>query len=240
MCAVEQRLAGIPADLVPDVRGQRLGDDHRAPERQQRALETGQPRGVPLGRAHDPVGAHAPRRRLDLALPDTERARPLVDGRPAPFDRVGEAANETCGMHPRAVRGEARAERIGDADALPQLVGLEQPQVVLAEPPLALGVDVRPQADELGRVLRDVEGSAAHEIGLDALLRRTPARPPPACRSPHVRVAPRHRAREGAHSARGSPVAVPDSQPPLRPDAPKPACSASSTATRSPGSASLR
>ena len=71
------------------------------------------------------------------------------------------------------------------------------------KPPLALGFDLRPQAAELGRVLGDVERCRRARDRRRCPPPRTPARPRPGCRSPHVRVAPRHRVREGAHSARG-------------------------------------
>ncbi len=164
----------------------------------------------------------------------------LVDGHPHGLDDVGEPAGEPGRVDGGAVRRVPGAEAPGHLDARAHVRGAEQRVVVLAEAPGALVLDRLAQAQQLHRREREVELAADDEARVDALFvddardlvhRLVKRALLVDDRLPAVRRGP-PRSRE--------PGNVVWHQPPLRPEAPKPAISRSSTTTRRCGSAFLR
>ena len=233
----EDLLAG-PADLVPEGVGERLGADHQRVDRHERALVAGQLGRERLGGAHDDVGAHvAERRGRDVRL-EAGDGGALVDGHPQPLDDVGEPAGEPGRVDGGAVRRVAGAEAPGHLDALAHVGGAEHPVVLLAEAPRALVLDRLAHPQQLHRRECEVQLAAEVEARVDALVV--------------------HDARDLVHRLVQGALLVDDRlpavrpggeltgagkvvwhQPPLRPEAPKPAISRSSTAIRRCGSALL-
>jgi hypothetical protein len=92
---------------------QRLGDDHRAVHRQQRAAQAGQAGRVALGGADDRACAHtAVRGDRDAGLERADR-RPFVDRRAGAFGRLGQPADQPRRLHARTMRREQRAAQAG-------------------------------------------------------------------------------------------------------------------------------
>ena len=174
--------------------------------------------------------------RDDSSAAHVDRGGALVDDDAPPLDGVGQAADQPSGVDGRTVGRERAAEGIADAGDRRDLVGVEEPVVLLAEAPPTMVGDLPTDPFELRRVARDGEVAALVEVAVDALRGGDPSdvghRVVQQVLHPHRRVAAalgRHPRERGGNSA--------EHQPPLRPDAPKPATSFSMTATRIVGSA---
>ena len=227
------------ADLGPLLVGQRLGGDHQGVDRHDRPPVTRQPRGVALGGAHDDVGADRAVVGVDRARLDREDAGALVDPAAAPLDRTGEPAHEPERVDGRAVGGVRRPEGVGDRARWSRVSAGSSSRS-------------RPRRGPTPGVRRPRRGRAAAAPRVRATMTVPPlaqwASMPSASSDPPDLVDAR-RASRRAGPARppaptpgaGQPVGgigkSAEHQPPLRPEAPKPAVSASSTTTRSVGSA---
>ena len=222
---------------------QRLGGDDQRVDRRHRAPLAGEGGGVALG------GADARRPARDRAAVghhpaglDRGDAGVLVDVDAAPLDRGGQAADQPGGVERRAVGGVRRPEGAGGASTPSRRLRASSRRVVRVAAPGPGVVDLGAGARAAGRGVRaSAIVPPLREVGVDALGRRHPAHL--VDRGPHRGVLgerglarrtrqPGERRSEAGKSA--------EHQPPLRPDAPNPAFSASSTTTRSVGSASAR
>ena len=193
-------------DLVPDLRGQRLGRDDQRVDRHHGARQPRQPGREPLRRAHDVRRPHRAAAGAHDARFDRERRRPLVEGDAATGHDLGQAADQSARVDGRAVGGVRRAEGPRRAQPLARLGRGEHLVAVLGARP-----------GELGLAPREDDGAALGEVAVDALgeghalTSSTEARIAASCASPS----------DVGNSA--------EHQPPLRPEAPNPATSASST-----------
>ena len=137
------------------------------------------------------------------------------------------------------MREVPRADHTLDGDPGRRLLGIEQHAVLRAHPPRPVVVDQRTYPLQLERGLGKLQGAAMDEVTFDLLaLDDAPdlidgVRDRPAQR--HDRLA----AAALAHRS-GEPASSPRTHPPLRPEAPKPAISASSTTTSSDRIGSLQ
>ena len=93
-------------------------------------------RGEALGRAHDVLSAHGAVRGLELARPDLDDARALVDCDPEPLDGVREPRDELRGLDIGSVRVPDRGPGARDVDALLRLIGFEELEVGVLPAPL--------------------------------------------------------------------------------------------------------
>ena len=195
--------------------GQRLGRDDQRVDRHHRPRQPGQPGREPLRRAHDVRRPHRAAAGAHDARLDRERRRPLVEGDAAAGHDLGQAADQSARVDGRAVRGVRRAEGPGRAQPL------RRPR-----PGRAPG-----------------RRTPARARASWALLRASTMVPPlakwqsmPSARA--TRWTSSTEARIAASCASPSDVGnSAEHQPPLRPEAPNPATSASSTTIRSAGSA---
>ena len=144
----------------------------------------------------------------------------------------GQAVDEPARVHPGAVRGEGRTARAGDVEPLAGGGGIQPDRAVVPRRRVRGG---DPGPGLLRRRAGHDQRPALDEAGAQALLGVDPA---------HLvdRVAQRGELGQGGACARAarSSVSAPtghsaDTQPPLRPLAPKPTCSASSTSTSTAG-----
>ncbi len=165
----------LEADLRPGVVGQRLRRRHERVDRRDGAAPARDGRRVALGREDDVLGSHRAVRRDDPSAAHVDGRRALVDDDAAPLDGVGQAADEPRRVDGRAVRGERAAEGVADAGDRRDLVGVEEPVVLLAEAPLAMVGDLLTDPLELRRVARDGEVAALVEVAVDALRGGDPA-----------------------------------------------------------------
>ena len=101
---VGDRLAAIPAELVPDSLRQRLGRDHQRVERQVGARLLLELHGEGLGCTHDVVGADGAVLRHHTAGLDEARSSLLVDDAALALHGIGETAHEAGRIDTRAVR----------------------------------------------------------------------------------------------------------------------------------------
>ena len=128
-------------------------------------------------------------------------------------------------------------EDAGGADQVARLVGSEPAHVVLAEPQRTGFVHRGQRTHPLCLAAHEVDRAALGEMAVDALARR--GRPDDVDRScialriARIASGPCRRASAASDVANSA-----EHQPPLRPDAPKPATSRSTTAMRRDGSAS--
>ena len=189
-------------------------------------------RRVALRRADDPAGAHVALVGAgDAAGQDLAHRRALVDVDAHPLDGGREADREPRRLHARAVRrADAPPARRRAGCASRSSSPLEQPRVVLRV------------ADRRG----GARGARAAGRAAPRWSRPTASRP---CRKSHVDALGRahppdlvDRVVTAQPRAAGRPRSAisPDTQPPLRPEAPYPATSRSRTAMRSDGSARFR
>ena len=217
---------------------QRLGRDHQRVDRCEGPAQPGQLGGEALGGADHDLGADpavrgASRRRARSRSPACARAR----SRPSRSTARARPRTSRAGWIGRAVRRVRRPEHAGCGQPGARLVGAEQREVVLAEaPPRASATSARARSSCTRRA-RDDDRAALGELAVDALGRDDPRRP--RRRSPASRGAARRPARSPYRAASQATDAgnSAEHQPPLRPLAPKPATSRSSTTMRSDGSA---
>ena len=134
-----------------------------------------------------------------------------------------------------------RAESPGDADAIGQFGRAEVPDVFLAQSPVAVGGQFGAQPLLLGGRGRHRQLAALDQIGVDALGAADPRD------LIHRLLKLPLQVKDGRHRPPGprayrsrDPGSALVSQPPLRPEAPNPAKAASSSTTRSDGSACFR
>ena len=215
-------------DPVPDVVGQRLGGDHQRVDRRDGAPQAGQPRGEPLGRADDHVGADRDRAGVTATRGSMRGDRgPLVerDAAAAPPRGPARAPAAPGGWRRSAVCTSHRARSLA-CSRVARLVGAEQREVVLAEAPLPGLARPRPArgpAAPASRAATTVPPFAKWQsMPSAAATARRPRR-----RCPAWRGAGRPRAR-GRTASPASDTGAGNSaehQPPLRPLAPNPATS---------------
>ena len=226
---------------LPEGVGQRLGADHQRVDRDERALVAGQLGRERLRGSHDDVGAHvAGRGRRDVRLEAGDRGA-LVDGHPQPLHDVRETAGEAGRVDGGAVRRVAGAEAPGHLDARAHLGGAEQagspprrsPTSVRTRPPRAArssctGVSARSSWPPRWKRASMPSSSTTRAISYTVW-----------CRARCWSITACRPCVLGGVSSR-EPGKVVWHQPPLRPEAPNPAISRSSTAMRRCGSAFLR
>ncbi len=133
---VAERLTVPQPDLVPDRLRQRLGGDDQGVDRHRRARVARQ------RRRSSPRWRGRPRRRAPCRAACATRRGPidvtrgvLVDPHAATFDGGGQPPHQPAGVQGGAVRCVRRAAGAGAVQHAGRLVGVEQPQLVLAAPP---------------------------------------------------------------------------------------------------------
>ena len=165
----------------------------------------------------------------------------LIDLDPESLDGRGETGEQLGRVHARDVGGEAGPDGAGDTQSRLQLVGRQLVQVSLVETVYAGGGDLMAQALQLCVVEGDREPAALDVVGVDSVLgdgRRDSSTVSNIARCSVVKASScvwPFRA-----YARAGPEKNPEIQPPLRPDAPEPAFSRSSTTISSDGCARFR
>ena len=234
--AVGEGLALTEPDLIPRLVGQRLGRQHQGVDGGEHAglalagfacSPPWRARRTPHGRRR----GRCARSRLDGLDPGA-----LVQDGPRLDDAAGQAAHEPCRVDCGAVRGVGTAEDVGRADSALGLRLVEQGVVLRAEAP---GAQLR--RSRRGRSTAAAGVRAATTV--PPLLHSTSQPSADATRPISSTVANISRlsrmaasrvdCRASAGRLAGNSA---DAQPPLRPDAPKPACSASRMTMRSDGS----
>ena len=227
------------AGLGPERLGQRLGGDHERVHGRQRPALARQGRGpgleartttsaVTVPRAVRTSGAgRAPPASIPLGRLDGQHRRPLVEGHPSPLDRVGQPPGQPGRLERRAVRGVGGPE---DARSPPAAGGPRPPssqrRSSSIEPeargprpppsgpgPPGPGCGRPPPCPPLAKwqSIPSAARRAAH------LVDRLPAWP---AAWPSAAAGPCSRARRASEAAKRA-----EHQPPLRPEAPKPATS---------------
>ena len=174
---VGDRLAAIPAELVPDSLRQRLGRDHQRVERQVGARLLLELHGEGLGCTHDVVSADGAVLCHYASGFDKARSSLLVDHAALALHSIGDAAHEAGRIDTRAVRCERREPCIGNRDTLGDLGWAQRANILFAPTPLAVIVDVGAYTLFLGRGSRDAQNAALDEATIDLLLRDTLANP---------------------------------------------------------------
>ena len=216
----------------------RLGGDHEGVHRGDEPAHPAQAPGPPLGGHHDGRRADPPAvTEHDDPVGGAHDASALDDPPAEPAHRGGEPVDEPARVHPGAVGGEGGSTRSADVEPLAGGDGIQPDRAVVP--------GGRPRGGRTGaRLLRRRAGhherAALDEAGRPGP-RSSSTRPTSSTVSrraaswARAAVRPWRRAvasGETGHSA--------ETQPPLRPLAPKPTCSASSTSTSSPGRARSR
>ena len=159
----------LPADLGPDVVGQRLRRDHQRVEGQEPPALAGQQRRVRLGRAQDGARTDGALRAADAAGFQLEHLRVLVHDHAEALARRGQPADEAGGIDPRRVRGVAGGQAAGDVHAAVDLVGVQQRDVGGGGAARVGVVDAREQAPALRLAGRDEQRAGMVEAAVDAL-----------------------------------------------------------------------
>ena len=234
-----------PSRCAPMCPGKGFGDDHGAVHGQEPAPVPGEGRREPFGRQHHPGAADIASGGAHPAGLDGQSRRAFVDVHPALLDRSRQALRQLGRVQTGAVGAEHPPNNAGYCQPARHFCGAQLPLILDAQAPPAILSDGRPQPRQLGGRGGEGQRAAQVEVGVDAL-------PITGLDDIGDRVVEvtleRHHAGPAAAGAGGGlageplrlPGMRPDSQPPFRPLAPKPACSASTTAMRSPGSASQR
>ena len=219
--------------------GQGLGGDDQRVDRDHLAALAVQRRRVALGRADHVSGAHVPCRVTTEPARSPSRGSARRWSTPRRTTASARPRTSRAGMDGRAVAGcTSRRARVPRPRPR-RLVGVEQPDVVLVEAPRTGVLDLGLGACHCGCRPGQPDRAALGGVGVDALVVGRPQHLVDACRASRVRAARGQPLAASAGDARGRGNSA-EHQPPLRPDAPKPAVSASSTAIRSDGSASAR
>ena len=217
-------------------RRQRLGGDHQRVDRDARPPVPGQLRGEALGRADHRPGAHHAVLGAHLARGDRRDPGPLVDRHAAAFGGPRQPAHQSRRVDGRAVGGVRRArDAVGAHD--------------LGSPPRRRGAPGRPRPGPSAAPPRPRPGPAragpapraSRIVPPLATCASMPSAPATRATSSTVAriaacwasAASRPPSAASAGSSAGNSA---EHQPPLRPDAPKPATSDSSTRSDSDGS----
>ena len=184
-----------------------------------------------------PPGVTHRRRVARLPGPDVEHLGVLVDPHPVALDGVGQPPGEERRLHHGAVRRERRAEHAGGADR-PRAVSSGPSQRRSSSPnPSARASSTSASARARWASLRtrSTEPPLTKWQSMPSLAALAPTTSTVSCMARRIaRMAstPCWRASAASEVAKRA-----EHQPPLRPEAPKPATSRSSTAMRSEGSA---
>ncbi len=165
-------LAVAPADLLPQLRRERLGQDDQGVERDHRPPQLRQLGQVRLAGEDQCLGP-------DLAVGGQEAGvaarlpvdhrRLFPDRRPFALDGAGEAADHPAGVDRRAVRHVDRALHVGDVDPAARLVGVEE-LVVLPEAERHHLVVAGDHRGELVLAAGEAEDAPLLPLGVDLLL----------------------------------------------------------------------
>jgi len=192
---------------------------------------------VGLGRPDHVPRADPASSALGHAGRDRIHSRRLVDDRARPLGRCGQPANQAGRLNSRAVRSEQRSQPVLDPEPRAELA--RRRAATTPDPLRAIPVR-RPARHAGGRA-----GARSGRAVSDPPCAQSQSIPSRAMTSPTSATV----AWIAAAIARGppgpprrrqpaaEPESLPSTQPPLRPEAPNPTCSASSTTTARPGSA---
>ena len=157
VCQVAEQLAVAPADRVPLLVGQWLGDHHRGVHRQPGAPLAGQPGCVALQAAQHVRRPHGPVLGAGESRLDRGDARLLVDLDAEPSYDVGQALHQPGRLDPGAVGVERAAQGPGDLDPITDLFGRQWRRHLVAQP------------GQLGGRTRHEQHAVADDVGLDRL-----------------------------------------------------------------------
>ena len=196
-------------------------------------------RRIALGSPNDVLGSDDSVGGPDTARMDLDSTGALEDGAAETLNRNRQSTRQLGGVDGRTIRSERGSVDLRRVQTLAGFIGLEPDEFVRSQPPTSGLVDLRDRSGALCLVARERDRPATLHLSRDLLLGDDTFDFANAGRicvsSANAEARSEDFARLWSDFGKSA-----EAQPPLRPEAPKPAYSASSRTTLSVGSALSR